>query len=66
MEPIEEGNKVKAEITQILDRDHIRFMKLEGVWPKEFELVEESDEKKRTDDKDMFPSSGEDEQEEDD
>lgn len=59
MEPIEEGNKVKAEITQILDKDHIRYMKSERVWPKEFEVAEESAEKKEANDRDMFPSSEE-------
>ncbi|CAN0399838.1 unnamed protein product [Lampetra planeri] len=36
VEPIEEGDKVKAEIVSILNRDHIRYLKKEGVWPVKF------------------------------
>ncbi len=32
IEPIEEGNKVKAEIVQILAKENIRYLKSEGVW----------------------------------
>jgi hypothetical protein len=32
IESIEEGNKVKAEIIQILYKDHIRFIKNAGLW----------------------------------
>ena len=32
VESIEEGNKVKAEIVQILTKDHIRHIKGEGLW----------------------------------
>jgi hypothetical protein len=32
VESIEEGNKVKAEIVQILNKDNIRFIKAEGLW----------------------------------
>ena len=31
-EPIEEGNKVKAEIVQILTKEHIRYIKSQGMW----------------------------------
>lgn len=37
VEPIEEGNRVKAEIVKILTKEHIRYMKNENVWPKEFD-----------------------------
>lgn len=32
IEPIEEGNKVKAEIVQILNKDTIKYIKSEGMW----------------------------------
>lgn len=32
VESIEEGNKVKAEIIHILTKDHIRYLKTQGVW----------------------------------
>ncbi|KAH9515937.1 putative RNA-binding protein eif1ad [Dermatophagoides farinae] len=34
--PIEEGNKVRAEIHSILLKDHIRYLKQQNKWPKEF------------------------------
>lgn len=36
VEPIQEGEKVKAEITRILTDDHRREFIKEGVWPKKF------------------------------
>lgn len=36
VEPIEEGNKVKAEICRILTAEHIKEFEKEGVWPKRF------------------------------
>lgn len=36
VEPIEEGNKVKAEIVQILNKENIRYIKNEGLWYKLF------------------------------
>ncbi|KAL1394833.1 hypothetical protein pipiens_011671 [Culex pipiens pipiens] len=36
VEPIEEGNKVKAEICRILTAEHIKLFEKEGVWPKRF------------------------------
>ena len=33
VEPIEEGDKVKAEITRILYKDQIRYIRKEGQWP---------------------------------
>ena len=35
--PIEEGNKVRAEITTILLKEQIRYFKEHNRWPKEFE-----------------------------
>ncbi|XP_065307061.1 probable RNA-binding protein EIF1AD [Dermacentor albipictus] len=37
VEPIEEGDKVKAEIERILYRDQIKYIKEEGLWPKAFD-----------------------------
>jgi len=36
VEPIEEGDKVKAEICKILTPDHIKEYKKAGVWPEHF------------------------------
>lgn len=36
VEPIEEGDKVKAEIVQILYKDQIKYIKDQGQWPAEF------------------------------
>ncbi|XP_006002516.1 probable RNA-binding protein EIF1AD [Latimeria chalumnae] len=42
VDPIEEGEKVKAEITFILYKDHISHLKKEGLWPNVFsDSVEE-------------------------
>ncbi|CAG4938191.1 unnamed protein product [Parnassius apollo] len=52
VEPIPEGDKVKAEIVKILSKDSIKFFKESNVWPKEFE-----DRKKEVvavDDDDLF------------
>ncbi|KAJ3646332.1 hypothetical protein Zmor_023924 [Zophobas morio] len=42
VEPIEEGDKVKAEIVRILTNEHIKYFKEDNVWPAEF------DEKKKS------------------
>lgn len=44
VEPIPEGDKVKAEICQVLYKDQIRYFKSEGVWPQEFETAPSSTE----------------------
>lgn len=48
VEPIEEGDKVKAEIVRILTPEHVKVFNEEQVWPKKFtkkrELEEEMDE----------------------
>ncbi|XP_013193472.1 probable RNA-binding protein EIF1AD [Amyelois transitella] len=41
VEPIAEGNKVKAEIVNILNKDSIKYYKQCKVWPKEFEDKQE-------------------------
>lgn len=66
VEPIEEGNKVKAEIVQILNREHIRYLKLEGAWPKEFEEAEKDEAGAGKEKDDMFPSSSDEDDDDDD
>ncbi|XP_026724765.1 probable RNA-binding protein EIF1AD [Trichoplusia ni] len=50
VEPIPEGDKVKAEIVKIMNKDSIKYYKENNLWPKEFE-----DSKKETsEDGDIF------------
>lgn len=49
VEPIEEGDKVKAEIVKILTNEHIKCFKKENAWPPEFE-----DKKTSVDNDDLF------------
>lgn len=37
VEPIAEGDKVKAEIVRILSNESIKYFKENNIWPKEFE-----------------------------
>ncbi|PVD26486.1 hypothetical protein C0Q70_14163 [Pomacea canaliculata] len=41
VEPIEEGEKVRAEIVHILLRDHIRHIQDQGLWPALFQLEQQ-------------------------
>ncbi|MBV94435.1 putative RNA-binding protein EIF1AD, partial [Eschrichtius robustus] len=41
VDPIEEGEKVKAEISFVLCKDHVRSMQKEGLWPEAFSEVAE-------------------------
>ncbi|XP_050298430.1 probable RNA-binding protein EIF1AD [Anthonomus grandis grandis] len=41
VEPIEEGDKVKAEIVRILTTQHIKYFIADNVWPKEFSQEKE-------------------------
>ena len=43
--PIEEGDKVKAEIISILYKDQIKYIKNEKLWPEGFEKQEDPVEK---------------------
>uniref|UniRef100_A0A8D8YU01 Probable RNA-binding protein EIF1AD n=1 Tax=Cacopsylla melanoneura TaxID=428564 RepID=A0A8D8YU01_9HEMI len=43
VKPIEEGNKVKGEINQILDKKYISFLKQQKAWP--FKQMSETNEK---------------------
>lgn len=51
VEPIEEGNKVKAEIVKILSTDQIKYYKMNNVWPGEF-CVDTDDKRKQDGDSD--------------
>ncbi|XP_043253433.1 probable RNA-binding protein EIF1AD [Colletes gigas] len=44
VEPIAEGDKVKAEIVKILTREHQKFYRAQGCWPKEFDIIPKSNE----------------------
>lgn len=37
LQPIEEGEKVKAEITHVLDTDNVLYIRERGAWPEAFE-----------------------------
>ncbi|XP_071864098.1 probable RNA-binding protein EIF1AD isoform X2 [Bombus fervidus] len=39
VEPISEGNKVKAEIVKILTREHKKWYRQMNCWPKEFDEI---------------------------
>lgn len=41
VDPIEEGEKVKAEICFVLCKDHVRSLQKEGRWPEAFSAVAE-------------------------
>ncbi|XP_051710831.1 probable RNA-binding protein EIF1AD isoform X2 [Oryctolagus cuniculus] len=41
VDPIEEGEKVKAEICFVLCKDHVRSLQREGRWPEAFSAVAE-------------------------
>ncbi|XP_017880560.1 probable RNA-binding protein EIF1AD [Ceratina calcarata] len=42
VEPIPEGNKVKAEIVKILTREHKRWYRAQNCWPQEFDETSDS------------------------
>lgn len=60
VEPIEEGDKVKAEIVRILYREQVKYIKEEGKWPKAFDDsegkgdVENTDSEDEDNDDDLF------------
>ncbi|XP_018325457.1 probable RNA-binding protein EIF1AD isoform X2 [Agrilus planipennis] len=37
VEPIEEGDKVKAEMVRVLSKEHVKYFKREGIWPHAFD-----------------------------
>jgi probable RNA-binding protein EIF1AD len=62
--PIDEGDKVKAEIVRVLYKDDVRYIRGQGRWPKEFENIDGENEKTDSD-SDMFPKSSDEDEEED-
>lgn len=65
-QPIVEGDKVKAEITNVLYKGNIKYIKSHNLWPKQFDdPISEAELKNASDknavdffiDKDMLPSS---------
>ncbi|KAK2193254.1 hypothetical protein NP493_16g06089 [Ridgeia piscesae] len=58
VQPIEEGDKVKAEIIHILYKDQIRYIQQEGLWPATFASANHVTEE--TIPSDMLPPSDED------
>ncbi|KAK6625952.1 hypothetical protein RUM43_006251 [Polyplax serrata] len=53
VEPIDEGEKVKAEMVKVLRPDYIKFLKKENVWPSVFlDEEKQNPENKNTDDND--------------
>ncbi|KAM4815456.1 putative RNA-binding protein EIF1AD [Thomomys bottae] len=47
VDPIEEGHKVKAEISFVLCKDHVCSLQKEGLWPEAFSEVTEKQNKNR-------------------
>lgn len=43
VEPIEEGDKVKAEMVRVLSKEHIKYFKKIKVWPEAFDAEPDSD-----------------------
>ncbi len=61
-QPIEEGEKVRAEIVHILYRDNIRYIQKNDLWPERFavHLEQEPKDKRNNDcgiDADLLPPS---------
>jgi probable RNA-binding protein EIF1AD len=48
VDPIVEGDKVKAEIVQILYKDQIKYIKQEGLWPSKFSEEGQNSEDSKT------------------
>ncbi|CAM4742521.1 unnamed protein product [Rotaria magnacalcarata] len=63
-EDIEEGDKVKAEIVQILLKDNVKYIRSQNCWPKEFQVVQEAEHNDDTSKDDMMPPSESSEDEE--
>lgn len=58
VEPIDEGDKVKAEIVRILTPQHIKEFTKDGIWPEKFTTKNDSEVRSKTvdssDDDDLF------------
>ncbi|XP_072945257.1 probable RNA-binding protein EIF1AD [Epargyreus clarus] len=55
VEPITEGDKVKAEIVKIMNKDSIKYYKENNVWPKEFD--DDKKENTEVNDDDLFTNT---------
>ncbi|XP_008707249.1 probable RNA-binding protein EIF1AD [Ursus americanus] len=71
VDPIEEGEKVKAEISFVLCKDHVRSLQKEGLWPEAFsEMAEKQNNNRNRQTQPELPaepqSSGEESSSEDD
>jgi len=44
VEPIEEGDKVKAEMVRVLTNTHVKYFKEDGVWPSAFDKSKSEEE----------------------
>ncbi|XP_066600219.1 probable RNA-binding protein EIF1AD [Prorops nasuta] len=60
VEPILEGDKVKAEIVKILTREHIKWYRSQKCWPIEFDDSDNRDKKCLNGDKNLNESDKED------
>ena len=68
VKPIEEGDKVKAEILTILYKEQIKYIKAENQWPAGFEaakVVEEEEEEEEEKDKGSEEEEGDSEDDSD-
>lgn len=54
VEPIAEGDKVKAEIVKIMNKDSIKYYKENKVWPNQFE---DDKEEIKNDDDELFENT---------
>ena len=54
VDPIQEGDKVKAEIVRILYKEQIRQIKLENLWPFKSSQQEERPDNEADEDTDLF------------
>lgn len=65
VDPIEEGDKVKAEIAHILYKEQIKYIKSESLWPTKFMDDDKSTGKDMMIPDDMLPPSDEDDDKDD-
>lgn len=57
VEPIEEGDKVKAEIVRILTPEHIKIFTNDGIWPKKFTKKRQIEDLENLDDNDLVKNT---------
>ena len=65
VKPIEEGDKVKAEILTILYKEQIKYLRAQGVWPAQFDAAPPTEELKGLTVKAGTDSEGEEESDND-